>query len=88
MNGLQSRLGATEGRTGELETRSKGSIQTKSTEKPKSGKYKREGMRIYGWKPNTHLIRVLEGKKGKDEAETISEDNGRKFSRLVKTIMS
>lgn len=70
MNRLQSRLSATEGKTGELETKSEENIPTKSMEKPKSGKYKREGIRIYGWNSTTPLIRVLEGKKGKAEAET------------------
>lgn len=55
-------------------------------ERQKPGDYKREGMRIYGEKFNTHLIRVLEGKK-RDEAEAISEDTGNKFSRLIKDII-
>lgn len=41
MNRLQSRLGATEGRTGELETKPEENTPTKSMEKPKPGKYKR-----------------------------------------------
>lgn len=56
-------------------------------ERSKSGKHKREGMRIYHEKSNKHFIRVLAGKNREDEQKQLSEDNDSEFSRLMKDLI-